>query len=200
MRMTAEVPSLFVIESSRKKLLVMAGVGALMTAASIATVVLPGSLVSKTTGVLATALFGLTTGTWIWRLSAWSGPVVTISTEGIRDTRIATELIPWSEVTAISTWQPVLLWAPRGFLERVMVMAMRPGFEKKLGLTLLGRRTLKRNPAYGAGGLCIFAAGLKIDHDTLLQTSLSYAQSAWDRACAGGVVTTAQPAPPAPRR
>ena len=49
--------------------------------------------------------FSLCTIVGLWRLIAARGPVVTISPDGIRDTRVAAEFIPWNAVTAISTWK-----------------------------------------------------------------------------------------------
>jgi hypothetical protein len=34
-----------------------------------------------------------------WRLLTVSGPVITLSVQGIRDTRISTEFIPWNAIT-----------------------------------------------------------------------------------------------------
>jgi hypothetical protein len=92
--------------------------------------------------------------------------VITISPEGIRDTRIATALIPWSAVSNISTWE--------FSNQKAMVLAIPPGVEDQLGLTRMARVTRDANCALGADGLCVTAAGVKIDYDTLLQTSLDY--------------------------
>jgi hypothetical protein len=52
-----------------------------------------------------------------------------------------------------------------------MVLAMKPGFEARLGLSRFARWT---RSALGFDGLCVTAAGLKIDFNTMLQTSLDY--------------------------
>jgi hypothetical protein len=115
------------------------------------------------------AFFGLCTWGILRRLLNASGPVVTLSPEGIRDTRVAKEPIPWSAVTGISTWEY------RG--QKAMVLAVSPGVEDRLGLTRMARWTRGANRALGADGLCITAAGLKIDYATLLQTSQDYADA-----------------------
>jgi hypothetical protein len=160
-----------VIENAPGKLLLLAGVGIVMTATSIAVFFLPGavSLVRIVIGGFGTVFFGLCTGVWLWRLFRWRTPVVTISPEGIRDTRIAAEMIPWSAVTGISTWQ---------FSgQKVMVLAMRPDVEDRLGLARAAHWSRGANRALGADGLCVRAAGLKIDYDSLLQISKDYANA-----------------------
>jgi hypothetical protein len=170
--MTADTSRTVVIESSPAKLLVLVGVGVLMTAGSLIVALLPGIL-PEIWGYLGTAFFGLCTGVALWRLLTSSGPVITISPEGIRDTRIAAALIPWSAITGISTWEY------RG--QKAMVLAMKPGVEDELGLTRVARWTRSANRALGADGLCVTASGLKIDYDMLLQTSLDYAHAKHDR-------------------
>jgi hypothetical protein len=78
-----------------------------------------------------------------------SGPVVTVTPEGIRDTRVAAEVIPWSAITGISTWQY------RG--QKIMVLAVDPATESGLTLTRIARWSRGANRALGADGLCIAA-------------------------------------------
>jgi hypothetical protein len=118
-------------------------------------------------GYLGTAFFGLCTVVSLWRLLISSRPVITISPEGLHDTRVASAPIPWSDVTGISTWE--------SFGVRTMVFAVKPAVEDGLGLTTVARWTRGVNRAIGADGLCISASGLKIDYDTLLQTCTDYA-------------------------
>jgi hypothetical protein len=169
--MTTDTSRTLEIESSPAKLLRLVGIGVLMTAVAVTVTLLPdvpyiGRVVGGYFGIL---FFGLCTGAALWRLLTASGPVVTISPEGIRDTRIAAAIIPWRAVTGISTWQY------RG--QKLMVLAMKPGIEDQLGLTLAVRWSRGANRAFGADGLCVTAAGLKIDYDTLLRTSQDYARA-----------------------
>ena len=105
--MTTDTSRTLVIESSPRKLLVIVGIGVLMTAASLAVaLLLPGiALLYIIVGYFGAAFFGLCTCAAVWRLLTSRGPVITISPEGIRDTRIAAGDIPWSGVTGISTWE-----------------------------------------------------------------------------------------------
>lgn len=167
----ADTSRTLVIERSPAKLLVLVGIGVLITAVSMTIALLPGTLTYRKilAGYFGTVFFGLCTGVALWRLLTSRGPVITISPEGIRDTRIAAALIPWSAVTSISTW--------KRHGQKVMVLAMRPGVEDRLGVTRAARWSRSANRAPGADGLCVTAAGLKIDYDTLLQTSLYYARA-----------------------
>jgi hypothetical protein len=175
--MTADQPRrTLVIESSPTKLLVLVGLGLLMTAGAIAVALLPGtSSIGKIVGgYFGSVFFALCTATAFWRLVASRGPVITISPEGIRDTRVAAAVIPWSAITGVSTW------TYRG--QKVMVLAVRPGIEERLGLTRIARWTRGANRALGADGLCVTASGLKIDYDTLFETTLDYLRRARESA------------------
>ena len=168
--MTTDTSRTLVIESSPRKLLVLVGIGGLMTAASLAVAFLLPSiaLLYRSVGYFGAAFFGLCTCAAVWRLLTSRGPVITISPEGIRDTRVAAVVIPWSAVTGISTWEY------SG--QKAMVVALKPGVEEGLGLTSMARLTRDANRALGADGLCVAASELKIDYDTLLQTSMDYAR------------------------
>jgi hypothetical protein len=111
--------------------------------------------------------FGLCTIIAAWRLLTERGPVVTIAPAGIRDTRVAAELIPWSAVRRISTWEYER--------QKIMVLAIDPAVERTLTLTAIARSTRSINPLLGANGLCIAATGLKIKYDTLFEIACAYA-------------------------
>jgi hypothetical protein len=159
------------IESSKAKLFGLVGLGLLMTAASIIAIFSPG-IFSKLVGGFGTVFLGLCTSLAVSRLVNSRGPVITISPEGICDTRVAAALIPWSAVTRISTWSYGS--------QKCLVLAIKPSVDARLGLTRVARWTRGVNRALGADGLCITAVGLKIDHDTLLQTCQDYARQARD--------------------
>src|SRR5215510_3879171 len=168
--MTTDRSRTLVVESSPEKLVLLVGLGVLMTAGALTVALLAGiSPFHKAMGYFGTVFFGLCTGVFLWRLLTARGPVITISPEGIRDTRIAATLIPWSAIRGISTWEY------RG--QKVMVLAMKPGIEDGLALTLVARWTRSANRVLGADGLCVTTSGLKIDYDTLLQTTLGYAHA-----------------------
>ena len=163
------------IESSPLKLLMLVGVGVLLTATSAAIAFnwLPGTPVAplgRAFGWFGLVFFAACTAVALWRLFTARGPVITISPHGIRDTRIAADVIPWSATTGISTWEFKR--------QKVMVLAVEPAVERKLALTRMARWTRDANRALGADGLCITAQGVKIDHQTLLSTSLAYLHAA----------------------
>jgi hypothetical protein len=156
-----------VIERSPAKLLLLVAMGVLMTAVSAAMIFFPSMPFAKrVVGYFGVGFFGLCTCVALWRLLGASGPVITISPQGIWDRRVAAEPIPWSTVAGISTWQLRR--------QKVMVLAMKPGAEERLDLTRMARWTRGANRALGADGLCISAIGTKIDHDTLVRISRDY--------------------------
>jgi len=163
------------IESSPAKLFGLVGLGFFMTAVSIIVFFLPGALTLRklVAGCLGVVFFGLCTVVAMSRLANSRSPVITLSAEGIRDSRVAAELIPWSAVTRISTW------SSRG-RNHCVVLAIEPSVEARLGLTRIAQWTRAANRTLGADGLCITAAGLKVDHNTLLRACQDYAQHARD--------------------
>jgi hypothetical protein len=156
-------------------MIALAGVSGLLTtlSAGIAFHVLPDGHASgfrEFVAYVGIVFFGLCTGVAVWRLLTVRGAVVTIKPEGIRDTRVAAELIPWNAITGISTWQY------RG--QRVMVLAVDPAVESRLTLTRIARWSRDPNRALGIDGVCVTATGLNIRYDSLLQTCLTQMQRA----------------------
>jgi hypothetical protein len=163
------------ISQSPWRMIALAGLGMLMTvlSASIALRLLPNiqpSSFQELVTYAGTVLFALATGFAVWRLLTVRGAVITIRPEGIRDTRVAAEFIPWNAIAGISTWQY------RG--QKVLVLAVDPAVESRLTLTRIARWSRGPNRALGADGLCVTAAGLNISYDKLLKTCLAQLQSA----------------------
>jgi hypothetical protein len=163
------------ISQSPWRMIRLAVVGVALTAlsASIAFRLLPNlqpDLFQQFIGYVGIVFFGLCTGILVWRLLTVRGAVVTITPEGIRDTRIAPELIPWSAITGVSTWQH------RG--QKVLVLAVDSAVQNRLTLTRIARWSRETNRAFGIYGLCIAATGLNINYDALLQTCLRYVKNA----------------------
>jgi hypothetical protein len=162
------------IEASPLRMFGLAVLGLLMTALSAAIAlhvfpdVQPGSLV-EFAGYAGTLFFGACTVLALWRAFTTRGPVVTITREGIRDVRVAAEIIPWRAVNGLKVWES------NG--QRVMVLAVDPAVEAGLNLTRIARWTRGANRALGADGLCVTAQGLKTGFDQLLATSLAYARA-----------------------
>jgi hypothetical protein len=172
--MTADTSRTLVIESSPGLLAAGLVVGVLFTALAITVVLLPIPLWLKVVvGYPFVAFFAVYTGVFVSRLLTSPEPVITITPEGISDTRLAAQLIPWSDVTGISTLRTGLNTIDFG--RKTMVLAIKSGVEERLGLTRMARWTRGFTRAfYRVDGLSIETQGLKIDYDTLLQTSLYY--------------------------
>lgn len=94
------------------------------------------------------------------------GTVFTISPQGIRDTRIAAETIPWNAIQNISTWAFGSFTA--------MVVKLDPAAERRLSLTLMSRLTRRPNGWFGADGLAIGPVGLKTGYDEMFDTTVAY--------------------------
>jgi hypothetical protein len=172
--MSVEATGFVEIKQSPLRMLGLIAIGIVLTALCVGIAFhlfpdLHASLYQEFMAYVGVAFFGLCTIIGLWRLLSVSGPVVTITPEGIRDTRVAAEVIPWSAITGISTWQY------RG--QKIMVLAVDPATESGLTLTRIGRWSRGANRALGADGLCITAAGLSINCDTLLQTCMAHAQN-----------------------
>ena len=170
--MTTQTPDILEISYSPVKMLVVFAGGLLMTglSAAIALRSIPGVAAGSRNeflGYAGTIVFSICTGMALWKLLTMRGPIVIITPDGIRDTRIAAEFIPWTFVRQISTWEL--------HRQKVMVLSVDPAIEKKLTLTRIARWSRGPNRTLGADGLCIAAQGLKIKYDTLFRTSLSYA-------------------------
>src|SRR3954469_9968601 len=90
-------------------------------------------------------IFGVCAALALRGLFGLRGPVVTISSQGFRDTRLAAELIPWRAVRGVSAYNGALAWQ-----QRVMVLAVDPVTEARLTLPLLARLTRRPNRWLGA--------------------------------------------------
>ena len=154
-----------------------------MTAFSLAVASIPVPefevvILVKTFGYSGAAFFGLCAVIAIWNLIKIRVPVVTISPQGIRDTRLAAEMIPWSAVKGISTWtadrSDRKMMIITVLIQRMMVLAVDPAVEKALTFTTIARWS---RSVFGANRLGVSATSLKIDNDTLLATSLAYARA-----------------------
>ena len=168
------------IDASPWKLLGFGLLGIGMTAlgAALAFGFLPGGppagSFGQFIGYAAFLFFGLCTAILLWRAFTSRGPVVTITPDGIRDSRVAADFIPWTAVLHISTW------THSG--QKVMVLAVDPDVERKLALTRIAKMTRGANRSFSIDGLCVTAQGLKMSYDDLLRTSMAYATAAHQRA------------------
>ena len=168
------------IDASPWKLLgfVLIGTGMTALGAVLGFGILPGGppagSFGQFIGYAAFLFFGLCTGILLWRAFTTRGPVVTITPDGIRDSRVAADFIPWTAVLHISTW------THSG--QKIMVLAVDPDVERKLALTRIAKMTRGANRSLRIDGLCVTAQGLKMSYDDLLRTSMAYATAAHQRA------------------
>ncbi len=121
-------------------------------------------------GWAGVTFFGLLTLVAAWRMVTLFGPVVTVSPMGVKDIRVATNLIPWSAIKKVTTWG--------AYNQPAIVLAVDPAYDRTLQLTRLARLTRRLNAAVGADGLCIASQGLKMGHEALFETITAY----WQRA------------------
>jgi len=126
--------------------------------------------IGEVIGWFGVAFFGFIALVATWRLLALRGPIVTVSPRGVRDRRVTGEIVPWSAIRSISTWS--------AYNQPAIVLGVDPAYERALKLTALARLTRPLNTAVGADGLCIASQGLKMGHETLLETINAY----WQRA------------------
>lgn len=132
-----------------------------VAAAGITALIFETPPVARWVSVLAAGLAFAAAGVAALRLSQLRTPVVTISTDGIRDLRIAPETIPWSDIKAVSTAEESGA--------RVVVLTLDDVAERRLTLTGIARMT--RHPHRGPApeGLYLRSAGLDMDFDALLR-------------------------------
>ncbi|MGQ0456745.1 MAG: STM3941 family protein [Hyphomicrobium sp.] len=86
--------------------------------------------------------------------------ILTISSEGIRDVRIAPNLIPWDAIRGMT-----LREIKR---QRFVMLDLDPGFEKTLQLTRLARFSKPMNAAIGFHGHALNPAGLNGSLDQIV--------------------------------
>lgn len=162
------------IQGSPAKLIGLFILGIALTAACAAIVlgyipVTPGSLRQflAWTGLI---FFALILVLIAYRLLTVKDAVVTITPQGIRDTRVAERIIPWSAVQKVSTWEM------QG--QKVIVLQVPPEVEGSIQMTRMARFSRGPNRSLGADGLSITAAGLKISHDQLLSEVMARVEAA----------------------
>ncbi len=162
------------IKGSPAKLVGLVVLGIIMTGASgmIAFGIIPnvdGSFI-QFIGWFGLLFFGACLLVAVSRFFASSKTVVTLSPEGLLDTRVAQKPIPWSEMQDIGVWES------NG--QKVIVISVPHNVELQLGLTFIARKTRGANAKLGADGLCLVSTGLKISHDDLLDLIMIRADAA----------------------
>jgi hypothetical protein len=161
------------IEGSTEKLVSLTLVGVLLTAGAGALafgLVPEDALFARLLGLTGLVVFALCTLVAAWQLLSQSGPVITMSPQGIRDTRIAAETIPWSAVTNVSTL--------KYRYSRSVGLSIDATIEARLTFSRIVRCTRPINLAFGEEELPISASGMKTDFEMLMASTMAYWQ-AW---------------------
>jgi hypothetical protein len=155
------------IKGSPAKLIGLLAIGVLMTALSAALAFrwLPVTPRAVPWGWFGLVFFGLCTVICVWRLLTAGRTVVTITPQGIKDVRLAADVVPWRAVRDIST---AVVKS-----QKFIVLAVEPSIDKQLSLTRIAKWSRGPNRALGADGLCVSAIGLKIGHDALFKACLA---------------------------
>ena len=171
--MTIDTRKTIEVRGSRLKLVLLGALGIAMTAGCAwvawAGLASPGSFAQLAIWI-GVPFFGMCTLIGLRRLFTAERVVLTLSPEGIRDTRVAAEVVPWAAVRGLGTW------AMQG--QKVLVLDVDPEVEKRLSLTRMARWSRGANAKLGADGLCISATGLEIGYDSLFEAATAYAQAA----------------------
>jgi hypothetical protein len=159
---------------SMPRLLRLIGLGVLMTLVSAA---MAFNWYHTNIGAFRTAVgylgvvgFGFATCVALWLLISSRGPVIFISRDGIRDTRIADELIAWSSVEKISIWQYRS--------QKSVVLKLNPAVARRLFASSLRRFSLLAAKTFGVDGVTVNTAALTMDTETLLDTCRRYSAAA----------------------
>jgi hypothetical protein len=145
----------------------MTGLSALIAFGYIETVAGSFTQIISWVGVL---FFGACTLIALTRMLGSAKTVVTLSPEGLLDTRVAQRPIPWSAMEDIG------VWSSNG--QKIIVIAVPLDVEQGLGLTRMVKMTRSANAKLGADGLCIASTGLKISHEELFGEIIARADAA----------------------
>ncbi len=175
----ADIPEIVSIKSSRLKLAGLGLLAIVMTGVSAALAfggAFPFVSVASIAGYAGTLIFGFASVYTIIKIFGPQSPVITVSLEGIFDTRLAKAIIKWSDIQNVTVWEMQE--------QPVIVLQVAPETEASIGLTRAARWTRKANKMLGADGLCVTASGLLTTHDELLALILKYHASAVGEAAA----------------
>lgn len=173
--MTTDTGQTRAFSGSARNLILLVAAGIVMTGLSAALFIFSlnsardlAAMLVIALGAFGTVFFGAALLVALKRLLTHGQTVVTLAPEGIRDIRIAPEIIPWRAIEEISTWGA----PPNAFI----VLGVRPEAEKELSLGAIPRWTRGMNARLGADGLCLGLSDLAVEHEAFLDTVLAY----WD--------------------
>lgn len=111
-------------------------------------------------GWSAIIFFGLCALMGVLQLLKSKTPVVTISPQGFRDVRVASDTIPWDSIQNVSTF------TTNG--QRMLLVEVDPIVEANLNLSLVAKVTRGANAKLGADGLCSTMVGMDTSYPDFL--------------------------------
>jgi hypothetical protein len=126
----------------------------------------PGNYYAIVVGWVGFVFFGACLVVIAWRAATTIGAVLSLTPEGILDTRIAAERIPWTAIRGFKTWEY------NG--QRILVLDVDPEVEATLKTSLITRLTRRANAGLGADGLSITTQGLSMPYDDLVAATIAY--------------------------
>ncbi|GAB4510904.1 MAG: hypothetical protein Tsb0019_05820 [Roseibium sp.] len=133
-------------------------------------------------GLLTIAFFGSLGLLGVLRLVLNPDETIGIGPDGIRDRRIASQVIPWSKIERIS------VWSSRG--SSMVMLELDGDFEATLDQSTLYRLFKSANRLVGATGHCLNPVGFSVPFRDFHGTIIAYAKAHGSPAVA--------PSPPAP--
>ncbi|MBP0617276.1 STM3941 family protein [Jiella mangrovi] len=99
----------------------------------------------------------------------WSGPVVVLSPEGLRDRRMSPAIIPWPAIRSVKT---------RSYgRSKLLILEIDRDFERRLSWSLIARISKWPNAMLGANGPWVASSDLRIAHDHLVEAIEAYWQA-----------------------
>lgn len=126
----------------------------------------PGNYFAMAVGWVGFLFFGTCLVLIGLRAATTIGPVLSLTPEGILDTRVAAQRIPWTAIHGVKTWEY------SG--QRILVLDVDPEVEANLHTSLITRLTRRANAGLGADGLSITTQGLLMPYDDLVAATIAY--------------------------
>ncbi|WP_420844842.1 STM3941 family protein [Jiella avicenniae] len=96
----------------------------------------------------------------------WSGPVVVLSPEGLRDRRMSPAIIPWTAIRSLK---------PRSYRgAKLLVLEIDRDLERRVPWSLTFRMNRWPNAILGAKGPWIVCSDLQITHERMVEVVEAY--------------------------
>ena len=117
-------------------------------------------------GWVGVVFCGLVVLVALWRALRMREPMLILSPEGFRDTRISSQFIPWPMVENLSIW--------RYRNTKIVVVKVPDSVWRDFPLSRMARWSRSANASLGADGLAIATVELRTTSDELLATMKAY--------------------------